>query len=135
MEEKLKKYFLNLYAMALADEYFDTEEQAVLYEIAKEKGITKEELDSVIFNEKIAEPYIPLTFFEKIENLTNISKIILADGKIEQKELDLLKFYILKFGFEKDKINIIADKLLNDVKERKDIKDISSSIKNILQEN
>ena len=135
MEENLKKYFFNLYAMALADEYFDTKEQAVLYEIAKEKGITKEELDNIIFNEKIAEPYIPITFFEKIENLINISKIILADGKIEQKELDLLKLYILKFGFKKEKINIIVYKLLNDVTEKKDMKDVSSDIKNILQEN
>jgi hypothetical protein len=102
--------------MALTDDQFDVLELQMLYHFADERGIPKEELDKLFLNPINTELSIPENLNTRIEYLYDFAKIIWADEKITDDELNMLKKYCRKFNFLDENINELTSYLIDCVK-------------------
>lgn len=112
MSENDKKIFLGLYQMLLADAEIHPRELEVLYKIGKEKGgISDIEIQQAIFtpNNILLDN---LKDVERIEYLYSLSRIAWADGKLDDKEKELLQATSKILGFDKDNVEQIVEFLL-----------------------
>lgn len=110
---ELKSHFLRLYQMALSDDQFDVLELQMLYHFADERGIPKEEMDKLFLNPVNTEFIVPESLNTKIEYLYDLTRIIWADGKITDDELNMLRKYCRKFDFIEENINDLSDYLID----------------------
>lgn len=110
---ELKSHFLRLYQMALADDQFDVLELQMMYHFADERGIPKEELDKLFLNPVNTEFIVPESLNTKIEYLYDLTRIIWADEKITDDELNMLRKYCRKFDFIEENINDLSDYLID----------------------
>src|SRR5687767_1515164 len=116
MTPELQSHFLNLYSMALSDSDFDEKEIAILYNLAEEKGIPKEKIDSLFLDPSLSEFHYPDTLIEKIEYLYDYAKMILADGVVHDEEIKTLQKFCIKFQFEDKNIDSISELLIEAAK-------------------
>lgn len=110
---ELKSHFLRLYQMALADDHFDVLELQMLYHFADERGIPREELDKLFLNPVTTEFIVPESLNTKIEYLYDLTRLIWADGKVTDDELNMLRKYCRKFDFLNENINDLSDYLID----------------------
>ncbi|MFV8339808.1 hypothetical protein ACNQGL_11100 [Flavobacterium sp. LB3P21] len=116
MSIQLKSHFLRLYQMALTDDQFDVLELQLLYHFADERGIPKEELDKLFLNPINTELSIPENLDTRIEYLYDFARIIWADERVTDDELNMLKKYCRKFNFLDENINELTGYLIDCVK-------------------
>ncbi len=113
---ELKSHFLRLYQMAFSDDNFDVLEMQMLYKFAKERGITKEQLDDILLNPSHTS-IIPESLEEKIAYLYDLALMIWADDVVTDDERITLKKYCLKFGFIEGNIEELSQFLLKHAKD------------------
>ena len=113
MTIELKSHFLRLYQMALSDDNFDVLELQMLYHFAEERGIPKEELDKLFLNPINSNLNIPSDLNTRIEYLYDLTRIIWADGQINDDEVNTLKKYCKKFEFLEDNIDELVKYLID----------------------
>lgn len=131
MNERERKMFLGLYQMLLADSEVHPSELEILYQIGKEKGgFSEEEIQQTIFSPNEFLTIETLNDKEKIEYLYNLSRIAWADGKIDNKELEILQTVSTHLGFAKENAEEISNFLLQQVKENKTFEEILQMILN-----
>lgn len=116
LSTQLKSHFLRLYQMALTDDNFNVLEMQMLYHFADERGIPKEELERLFVNPISHESEIPEDLNTRIEYLYDLTRIIWADGKITNDEMNTLKKYCKKFDFLEENIDDLANYLIECVK-------------------
>lgn len=116
MTIELKSHFLRLYQMALADDNFDILELQMLYQLADERGVPKEELDKLFLSPINSDLNIPVDLNTRIEYLYDLTRIIWSDGEINTDELNTLKKYCKKFEFLDENIDELANYLIDCVK-------------------
>lgn len=97
--------------MAFSDDNFHELELKMLYKFAEERGITNEELDSLLLHPS-HETSIPESLEEKIEYLYDLATMIWADNKVDDDEKNTLRKYCLKFGFLEENIEELSEFLL-----------------------
>lgn len=112
MTIELKNHFIRLFQMALTDDDFSVLELEMLYYIAEEKGISKEELDKLFLSPISNIANIPQDINIKIGYLYDLTRIIWADGKINDDEIYTLKKYCKKFDFLDENIDDLAEFLI-----------------------
>lgn len=120
---ELKSHFLRLYQIAFSDDNFDVLEMQMLYKFAEERGITKEDLESILLKPS-HNSSIPEKFENKIEYLYDLAIMIWADNIVTQDEINTLRKYCLKFGFIEENISDLSDFLLEKAKEKVSKKDL-----------
>lgn len=128
MTIQLKSHFLRLYQMALTDDNFDVLELQMLYHFAEERGIPKEELDKLFLNPVNQESSIPEDLATRIEYLYDLTRIMWADKKINDDELNTLKKYCLKFEFLDENIDELVNYLIDCVKKGIDKREIINQL-------
>lgn len=128
MSIQLKSHFLRLYHMALADDNFDILELQMLYHLAEERGIPKEELDKLFLNPVHQESTIVEDLNIRIEYLYDLTRIMWADGKITDDELNTLKKYCKKFEFLDENIDELTNYLIDCVQKGIDKKEIINQL-------
>lgn len=128
MSIQLKSHFLRLYQMALTDDNFDVLELQMLYHLAEERGIPKEELDKLFLNPVNEESTIPESLNIRIEYLYDLTRIMWADGKITDDELNTLKKYCEKFEFLDENIDELTNYLIDCVQKGIDKKEIINQL-------
>ncbi|KVV14362.1 hypothetical protein ACRASX_02120 [Flavobacterium sp. TMP13] len=128
MTIELKSHFLRLYQMALSDDNFNVLELQMLYFLAEERGIFKEELDKLFLNPVNDQTGIPVELNTRIEYLYDLTCIMWADGIITDDELNTLKKYCKKFEFIEENIDELANYLVDCVKEGMNKNEIISQL-------
>jgi uncharacterized tellurite resistance protein B-like protein len=128
MTIELKSHFLRLYQMALSDDQFDVLELQMLYHFADERGVPKEELDKLFLNPISTDLIIPEELNTRIEYLYDLTRIIWADGKITDDELNMLKKYCRKFNFLDENINDLSSYLIDCVQKNIQKEEIISQL-------
>ncbi|AGC75967.1 hypothetical protein LX97_00645 [Nonlabens dokdonensis] len=124
---QLKGHFLRLYQIAFADDSFDKLELEMLYKFANDRGLTKEQLDSILLNPSI-DTSIPESLETRIEYLYDLAIMIWADGRVDDDEYITLTKYCKKFEFLDENIEALADFLLKSAKEGVSKTEIINSI-------
>lgn len=131
MNENVKKMFLGLYQMLLADAEVHPNELELLYQIGKEKGgISEDEIQRAIFSPNIAISLETLRDEDRIEYLYNLARIAWADGKIHNKEKEILEDASKRLGFSEENITEITEFLLEQAKEEKPFEKVLHTILN-----
>lgn len=125
---QLKSHFLRLYQMALTDDNFDILELQMLYHLAEERGIPREELDKLFLNPVNQEADIPEDLNIRIEYLYDLTRIMWADGKITDDELNTLKKYCEKFEFLDENIDELSSYLIDCVQKGINKKEIINQL-------
>jgi hypothetical protein len=110
---QLKSHFLRLYQMALTDDNFNALELQMLYHFADERGVPKEELEKLFVNPVSYEPDLPEDLNTRIEYLYDLTRIIWADEKVTDDEMNTLKKYCKKFEFLDENIDDLANYLID----------------------
>lgn len=110
--------------MALADTDFSEKEISNLYNLAEEKGIPKETIDTLFLNPSSINFHLPETLIEKIDCLYDYAEMVLADGVIHEEEIKLLERFCLKFHFEEKNVPIIAQLLIEAARNHTSKKDL-----------
>ena len=103
----------DLLALAICDGSLDKEEQELIQHIAKEEGISKEELDEIFQNPGSIQYIPPTSDNDKIEQLYNMVHLIMANHKVSTNEMTLCKVFAGKIGFMPVKAKI----LIHEIKE------------------
>ncbi|WP_244153851.1 hypothetical protein [Flavobacterium xinjiangense] len=114
--------------MALTDDNFDTLELQMLYHLAEERGIPREELDKLFLNPVNQEANVPEDLNIRIEYLYDLTRIMWADGKITGDELNTLKKYCKKFEFLDENIDELSSYLIDCVQKGIDKKEIINQL-------
>lgn len=114
---ELKSHFLRLYQMAFSDDNFDVLEMQMLYRFAEERGVTKDQLDSILLNPS-HNTSVPEGLEEKIEYLYDLALMIWADNIVTEDERITLRKYCIKFGFLEENIDELSEFLLSHAKEQ-----------------
>ncbi len=112
MTIQLKSHFLRLYQMALTDDNFDVLELQMLYHLADERGIPKEELDKLFLNPVNHQSNIPEELNTRIEYLYDLTCIMWANKEITDDETNTLKKYCKKFEFLDENIDDLSNYLI-----------------------
>ncbi|MBO0321556.1 hypothetical protein J0X14_04535 [Muricauda sp. CAU 1633] len=124
---ELKSHFLRLYQIALSDDNFDVLEMQMLYEFAKDRGVSKEQLNNLLLS-PTNQSAIPETQEKRVEYLYDLAVMIWADGKVTEDEYNTLKKYCKKFEFLEDNIVQIVDFLLESAKNKKGKEEILKNL-------
>jgi uncharacterized tellurite resistance protein B-like protein len=132
LTDELKSHFLNLYSLAQADTQVDTTELEQLFKIGEGHGVTKKEIEDLILNRNNIKIIPPKDTLTKVEFLYDFSKIILADGVVDDREKEMLKKFCINFGFEDQNIPIIMEYLIEEAKKGTDKKTIIEQVKQTL---
>lgn len=128
MTIQLRSHFLRLYQMALTDDNFDVLELQMLYHLADERGIPKEELDKLFINPVNHQSNIPKELNTRIEYLYDLTRIIWADRKITDDERNTLKKYCKKFEFLDENIDDLSNYLIECVQKGISIEEIINQL-------
>lgn len=106
--------------MALSDLNVDIKELEALYLIGEEKGLKREEIDSIVLSQDEVEYIVPDSINDKIDSLYDLARIAWADDIIEDSERHLMNVFAEKFGFEKSNIPTIVQFLLDEAEKKTD---------------
>ena len=93
---EIKGHFLRLYAMAFTDSNFHPTELDMLYSFAEEKGVSKDDLHSVLTS-PIIETKIPEAPEDRIDHLYDFACMAWADGEVVEDEKNTLRKYCKLF--------------------------------------
>ncbi|MGP1500863.1 MAG: hypothetical protein ACTTJM_03650 [Bergeyella cardium] len=132
MDLKLKNHLVNLYFLALSDGNFAPEEMNVILEIANEKGISKEEFESIITN-PMMEITFPENFVEKVKLLYDFVRVVLADGIIEADEKQSFLKFCERFQIEQDAGEELFEWLVELAKQNLPSTKINEEIEKLIQ--
>ena len=111
-----KSHLKDLITLAMVDGDFDEEEQKIVAEVGEMLGFSDSQIDS-IYNECVLIPDLiedvaPTTDEEKKQQLTNLCRLILADGVIDEWESVLIFPFAVKMGFEPKDVSKMLREML-----------------------
>lgn len=114
--------------MVLADGIIEAKELETLYRIGTENyGLTLEQITQAI-KESGTSFVSPQSLEDKIRTLYDMCQIAWADGVIDESEINLLKKYVVKMGFQPENANEITSFMLDRVKQGKNVTEILNEI-------
>lgn len=125
----LKSHFLNLYSMALSDMEFNSIELEFLYKFGKSRGVSEVQIEELLLRPDLVPFSVPEDLMTKMEYLYDFAQMIWADGIVEENERVFLCMFIKKFGFQEDNIDALADFLLKSAKEKMELPELLSIVK------
>lgn len=100
-EEKNESHLKNLILMARSDNDIDTNEVQEIFKIGLERGFSEEEVKGFLTQKGRNELIIPENDTERFEQLYDLTKVMLADGIIEDDEMEFCTGFAGKLGFRK----------------------------------
>ena len=103
-----KSHFLNLFHIALSDNEIDPLELKELYRIGDENGVPKDEINFIIENPHKVQASEINSDLQLFHNFLDISRMILADNKIDPREILLFRRLAKRYNVTSD----IADSLI-----------------------
>lgn len=131
-QERNKSHFRNLVKIAGADGHIDPPEMAFLQRVAKELGHTQEEIDDVLENVKDIPFTPPSSKEDRIFQMYNLIRMVLADDVIEPNEITWSRRFAIGLGFPSGKVDLLIDELLKMVQAGKSKDDILEAVEDLI---
>ncbi|MFQ3576491.1 MAG: hypothetical protein SNJ77_08650 [Cytophagales bacterium] len=110
-ERKERGHLANLAALSKVDGKLDAHEMAYLYKIGKKFGFNSNEVERIVDNADINFLAIPEGREDKLNHLMDSLEMLLADGKIEEEELDFVTNFAQKLGFKYEIAGVLVRKM------------------------
>lgn len=100
-----KSHLKNLVALAKADGNFHEDEVKYLYKIGAKYQLKPYQIDKIVKGDENVELQIPKEFHKKVAFLYDTVGMMMADGIIDDREMDFCKEMFNRFGFDPALIN------------------------------
>ena len=101
--------FQNLYLVAAADGEIGQSEERLLYQVAENLGLGQRDVESIVRKYPDLDLIIPEEEEERYYSLKNLIFMMVADGKIKEKEFALCLLFAEKIGMGRDEVEAILD--------------------------
>ena len=118
--QKNRGILQNLISVMVADCRIDPAETRFLEKMCQRMGISREELADVFLNLGMIKEYVPDQPQERIAQLLDMVFMMMVDGHIDDREVDVCKLAAQRFGFDAAVIDTIIESL-EQGKEREEI--------------
>lgn len=112
-KKKRKSHFKNLLAVAMSDSNLANVEFDFIIGLANKCYMTQDEVRRVIDHPEQINFYPPQTTRERIDQLYDLVTVMLVDGTIDPRELEICKTFAMRLGFRP----AIIDQMIKDVVE------------------
>ncbi|MCC5929829.1 MAG: hypothetical protein JJU28_11325 [Cyclobacteriaceae bacterium] len=111
-KDQAKNHIINLIDVAFADGNMDNAEMELIKSTALKSGITDEEFQEIISNPRSAKTYIPSDEKSRVEQLTEMVKIMIVDREIEEKEVKVCKKVAIQLNLAPQIVDELIDSLV-----------------------
>lgn len=108
-KEQAKKYFRNLFLVAIADGKLATEERELLVGVAMRMGLSIRDSSEIMRGIGQVEFHIPETSEQQQQHLSDIVKTMMIDKVIHEKEYELCLGYAQKIGKSEESLQEIIE--------------------------
>jgi len=119
--KQVKEHFKHLVEIALADGTIEEEELKMLNRMGRNLGLTEPEVNELMDSTKKSGYNPPYELSKRFEQLYGIIKMVLADGKIDDKEMRLATNIAIRSGFPEHEVpgllSLLIDGINNEVDE------------------
>src|SRR6478735_898368 len=115
--KKLKSHLMNLGALAKVDGHIDTSEMNYIITIGKKNGLKEEEVKALMANTSNIKLEIPTNDSERFDQIYDLVEMMLADGIVDDNEMDFCIDMATKLGFRKAIVGVLVRKISMGVKD------------------
>ncbi|MFL5729786.1 MAG: TerB family tellurite resistance protein, partial [Cytophagaceae bacterium] len=111
-KSKLQKSHLkNLIALAKADGKISDSEKEYIFKVAEKHGLKSAEVESMLIESSNEDVRIPSNDSERFDQIFDLVQMMLADGSIDDNEMDFCIVMAEKLGFRKAIVGILVRKI------------------------
>ncbi|MBC6989473.1 MULTISPECIES: tellurite resistance TerB family protein [Hymenobacter] len=131
--KKVKSHLMNLAALAKADGHIDEREMSFIVAVGKKNGMRADEVRSIVANTGGTKMLIPENDSERFDQIFDLVDMMLADGVVDDHEMDFCINMAEKLGFRKAIVGVLVRKISMGVKDglpREQIKEDSQAFLN-----
>lgn len=131
--KKVKSHLINLAALAKADGHIDEREMNFIVAVGKKNGMRADEVRSIVGNSNRGTMLLPDNDSERFDQIFDLVDMMLADGVVDDHEMDFCIDMAEKLGFRKAIVGVLVRKISMGVKDglpREQIKDETQAFLN-----
>jgi uncharacterized tellurite resistance protein B-like protein len=131
-KKKIKGHLKNIIHIANLDGIIDDNEKNCIEKIGKKFGITTEEIQHVIDDDRSYDYHAPIDLEERFEFLYDLMVMILSDNEVDANELKIFHITAISLNININKIDEITAFLINKVRQKENPELIFKEFKQIL---
>ncbi|HEY8400630.1 MAG TPA: TerB family tellurite resistance protein [Cytophagaceae bacterium] len=132
-KEKVQKSHLrNLVALAKADGIISDSEVELVFKAGKKSGFTTEEIADILEDAESIEFKAPLNDADRFDQIYDLVELMLADGNIEDEEMDFCIDLALKLGVRAAIANVLVRQITMGILNKAKKEVIKEQAKNFL---
>jgi uncharacterized membrane protein YebE (DUF533 family) len=131
--KKIKGHLCNLAALAKADGHIDDREMNFIVTVGKKNGVSATDVRKLVSGNTVCESDLPTNDSERFDQIFDLVDMMLADGIVDETEMDFCIMMAEKLGFRKAIVGVLVRKISQGVKDampRERIKEESLSFLN-----
>ncbi|WP_228466601.1 TerB family tellurite resistance protein [Adhaeribacter swui] len=113
----MKSHILNLGALAKIDGHVDSAEMNYIIAIGKKNGLRQEEVRSLLANAQSISFEMPHNDSERFDQIYDLVEMMLADGIVDDNEMDFCVEMAEKLGFKKAIVGVLVRNISLGVKD------------------
>ncbi|WP_187261972.1 tellurite resistance TerB family protein [Pontibacter beigongshangensis] len=115
--KRLKSHIKNLGALAKVDGHVDPDEMNYIVAIGTRHGLKAHDVKQILSNLDRIEVKPPANDTERFDQIYDLVEMMLADGIIDEKEMEFCTSMALKLGFRKSIVGVLVRKISIGVKD------------------
>jgi uncharacterized membrane protein YebE (DUF533 family) len=115
--KKIKSHLSNLAALAKADGHIDAREMNFIIAVGKKNGISASDVQALVSGSKTADSHLPTNDSERFDQIFDLVDMMLADGIVDETEMDFCIMMAEKLGFRKAIVGVLVRKISQGVKD------------------
>ena len=124
---------MNLAALAKADGHIDEREMSFIIAVGQKNGLNASKVKELVSGAKGMSADLPTTDSERFDQIFDLVDMMLADGVVDETEMDFCIIMAEKLGFRKAIVGVLVRKISMGVKDgfpRERIKEVSMQFLN-----
>ena len=111
-QEEIKAHLVNLFLVAGADGRISRDEFELLFQLGRKVGVTDQELARITAEHEQDSLLLPETLEERVQHLFELITMVVADHKVDAREVALCKRIATNYGIAADVVDQLVDKLV-----------------------
>jgi uncharacterized tellurite resistance protein B-like protein len=115
--KRLKSHISNLGALAKVDGHLDPSEMKFIIAIGQKHGLKPDDVRELLSDVKIKAPQLPTNDSERFDQIYDLVEMMLADGIVDESEMDFCINMAAKLGFKKSIVGVLVRKITVGVKD------------------
>ncbi|PRY08900.1 hypothetical protein CLV24_12068 [Pontibacter ummariensis] len=115
--KRLKSHITNLGALAKIDGHLDPTEMNFIISIGTKNGMKAEEVRHLISNSAESDCPSPSNDSERFDQIYDLVEMMLADGIVDENEMDFCISMAAKLGFKKSIVGVLVRRITTGVKD------------------